>query len=183
MIVVVVLAAGEGRRFGGPVHKLRSVLDGVPVVRRAVDAAVGSGIGAVVVVTGAVDLDDLLPPDVAVVHNAGWASGQASSLRAGVAEADRRGAEAVVVGLGDMPFVPAAAWRAVAAAGGDLVTARFSGYRSPPVRIARSLWADLPSEGDEGARELMRRRPGLVTSVDVEGRATDVDSTIDLDPG
>jgi molybdenum cofactor cytidylyltransferase len=183
VIVAVVLAAGEGSRFTGAEHKLRTRVDGVPLVRRAVDAAVASGIGAVVVVTGAVGLDDLLPAGCSVVTNPGWAAGQASSLRGGIAAADALGADAVVVGLADMAGVPPAAWRAVADDGGDLVTAAYDGRPSPPVRIARSLWADLPTSGDAGARALMQRRPDLVRVVAVDGSAADVDRTGDLGPG
>ena len=88
------------------------------VVRRAVDAAVAAGIGPVVVVTGAVALDDLVPDAASVVANPDWASGQASSLRAGIDAADALGADAVVVGLGDMPYVSPSAWQAVARAPG-----------------------------------------------------------------
>jgi molybdenum cofactor cytidylyltransferase len=183
VIVAVVLAAGEGSRFTGPGHKLRIPVDGVPLVRRAVDAAVASGIGPVVVVTGAVALDDVLPSGCSLVANPGWSSGQASSLQVGIAAADALGADAVVVGMGDMPRVPAEAWRAVADHGGDLVTAAFDGHRSPPVRIARAWWGDLPTTGDDGARALMRRRPDLVHVVPVAGSAVDVDHLGDLGQG
>jgi len=183
VIVAVVLAAGEGSRFSGSQHKLRTPVDGVPLVRRAVDAAVASGIGPVVVVTGAVGLDDVLPPGCSVVANPGWPSGQASSLQVGIAAADALGADAVVVGLGDMPGVPAEAWRAVGDDGGDLVTAAYDGHPSPPVRIARALWAELPMSGDVGARALMQRRPELVRVVAVDGSAADVDHPGDLGPG
>ena len=180
MIVAVVLAAGEGRRFAGPDHKLRAGLDGVAVVRRAVDAAVASGIGPVVVVTGAVALDDLVPDAASVVANPDWASGQASSLWAGIDAADALGADAVVVGLGDMPSVPPSAWQAVARAPGDLVTASYGGHRSPPVKLGRTVWPDLPVTGDEGARALMRLHPDRVAVVAVDGSALDVDRPGDL---
>ncbi len=179
--VAVVLAAGSGSRFQGAGHKLLADDDGVPVVRRAVAAAVDAAIGDVVVVTGAADLATALAGlDVDVVVNPAWADGQASSLRHGVAAADERGASAVVVGLGDMPDVGAEAWRTVAAADGSLVTASFGGRSSPPVRIDRSLWDQLPSSGDEGARVLMRARPELVSTVEVPGSARDVDRIDDL---
>ncbi len=179
--VAVVLAAGAGSRFQGAGHKLLADDDGMPVVRRAVAAAVDAAIGDVVVVTGAVDLATALSGlGVDVVANPDWADGQASSLRLGVAAADERGASAVVVGLGDMPDVGVEAWRTVAAAPGPLVTAAVGGRASPPVRIDRSLWDQLPSSGDEGARVLMHERPDLVTSVAVPGSARDVDRAEDL---
>jgi molybdenum cofactor cytidylyltransferase len=179
--VAVVLAAGGGRRFRGPDHKLLVLVDGVAVVRWAVDAARTAAIGPVLVVVGAVDLTGVLPDDVTIVANADWARGQASSLRAGVAAAAAAGADAVVVGLGDVPGVPPEAWRAVAGARGPIATASFDGVPSPPVRLERSVWDDLPADGDEGARVLLRSRPELVTEVPVAGSPADVDVVADLD--
>ena len=50
--VAVVLAAGAGTRFEGPTHKLAATIDGVPVLDRAVRAALDADIGPVVVVIG-----------------------------------------------------------------------------------------------------------------------------------
>jgi CTP:molybdopterin cytidylyltransferase MocA len=192
VVIAVVLAAGAGSRYGGPDHKLLVDLDGTPVLRRAVDAAVAAGIGPVVVVTGSADvvpvLADLVDAGAVILAgNPAPGEGQAGSVLVGVEVAADRGAEAVVVGLGDMPLVSPAAWRAVAAApAGDdvLVTAVYPGprgpRRSPPVRIPRSRWAELPGHGDEGARALMRDRPDLVVEVPVDGDPLDVDEPTDL---
>ena len=179
MIVAVVLAAGAGTRFHGPTHKLLAPWRGVPVLRRSVDAAVEAGIGPVVVVSGAVRLDGVVPAGVTVVDNPAWASGLSSSLRAGVVAAAELGADAVVVGLGDMPGVPPSAWRAVAASGAELATAAYGGRASPPVRLGRSVWTDLSASGDEGARRLLRSRPDAVV-VEVDGDGVDVDVLGDL---
>jgi nicotine blue oxidoreductase len=70
-----------------------------------------AGLDEIFVVVGPVELRDMLGTEV-VVHNPDWASGLASSLHAGVAEAERRGHDVVVVGLGDQPLVPPSAWSA-----------------------------------------------------------------------
>ena len=177
-VLAVVLAAGGGRRFGGP--KLLADFRGRPLVLWAVGAALDAGL-PVAVVTGGQDLSGVLPAAVTEVPNLHWAEGQASSLQAGVAHADAGGYDAVVVGLGDSPLVGADAWRAVAAVDAPVVTAEFDGQRRPPVRLAREVWALLPTEGDEGARTLLRERPDLVTAVPCAGHPVDVDTQGDLE--
>lgn len=176
----VLLAAGAGSRFHGAEHKLLSELRGRPVVAWAIDAVLAAGFNEVFVVTGAVDLGPLLPDQVTEVHADRWAEGQALTIRAGVDAADRAGHSAVVIGLGDQPFVPASAWRTVGAARGAIVTASFDGERRPPVKLERAVWPLLPADGDAGARELIRSRPDLVSEVPCSGTAADIDTTEDL---
>ena len=177
--LAAVLAAGDGSRFGGP--KLRVDLRGRPLVTWALDAALAAGLDETVVITGGEDLSDLVPVGVTVLDNPDWADGQATSVQVAVRHAEAGGHDAVVIGLGDSPMVPPAAWRAVAAVEAPLVTAEFAGDRRPPVRLAREVWPLLPTEGDEGARGLLRGRPDLVTAVPCAGDPRDVDTEGDLE--
>jgi CTP:molybdopterin cytidylyltransferase MocA len=172
-----VLAAGGGTRFGGEGHKLLATFRGRPLVSWALEAA--GGLDELIVVTGAVQLD--LAAGAREVHNPRWAEGQATSLAAGVAAAGAAGHDAVVVGLGDQPLIPAEAWRLVAAATGTpIAVATYDGARRNPVRLAAEVWPLLPAGGDEGARSLLRGRPDLVTEVACPGDPADVDTQEDL---
>ncbi len=174
----IVLAAGRGSRFTGSSHKLRALLDGRAVYLRALDAVRGAGFAHVIVVTGAVDLD--LPDWVSATHNPNWAHGQASSLQCGIAVAGALHAEAVVVGLADQPFITTQAWMAVASSTDPIAVATYEGIRANPVRLHRSVWSDLPTEGDSGARSLMAARPELVGEVACPGSPADIDTMEDL---
>ncbi len=186
MISAIVLAAGEGTRFGGT--KQLAPLRGKPLAQHAIDAATEAGVDEVVVVLGhdAVRVrEGLRLGGARWVVNHGYASGMASSLAAGLAHADP-GSEAAVVLLADQPGIRAQHVRALLEA--------FAARRSPIVRlafrsgpgpalIARELWGDMARlEGDVGARELIERRAELVESVDVGGDApVDVDAPEDLE--
>ncbi|MEM9713583.1 MAG: nucleotidyltransferase family protein, partial [Actinomycetota bacterium] len=176
----VVLAAGAGSRFDGPDHKLLAEIGGRPVVSHVLDAVLEADIGPVLVVTGAVRIGDVLPASTREVPNPRWAEGQATSVLAGVEAADELGADAIVVGLGDQPGVPAAAWRRVAASSSPIAVATYGGRRRNPVRLARSIWPELPRDGDQGARGLIEARPDLVDGVACPGNPDDIDTQEDL---
>lgn len=189
-VAAVVLAAGGGSRFAGDAHKLVTDFRGRPLVAWAIDAACGAGLDEVIVVSGAVDLGEVVAglaarrPDragITLLVNPGWERGQATSLQLALGRCARQAYRAAVVGLGDQPLVPASAWRAVATADhAPVVVATYAGRRRNPVRLDRSVWPMLPSAGDEGARVLMRERPDLVGEVACDGDPADIDTLEDL---
>lgn len=174
------LAAGAGSRFVGEDHKLLTEVRGKPIVRHAVDAARAAGFDEVIVVSGCVDLIDVMPEDVTIIHNEHWDHGQATSLRGAVAYAAGRGHKAIVVGLGDQPGVGVRAWEVVRDSGADFAAADFGEGNRPPIRLSAAMWASLPVSGDEGARSLWRERPEMVESIPCDGDSTDVDTVEDL---
>jgi len=186
----IVLAAGQGTRMPH-VHKLTAPLNGDPLVRRAVTAALASRARPVIVVTGheAERVRAALAGlDVVFVDNPAFAEGLSTSLKAGIAavpeEADR-----VVVLLGDMPKVaPALIDRLVAAidpAAGRLIAVPVAeGLRGNPVAWARLLFPALMAiEGDVGARALITGSPEMVAEVPAagEGAFLDIDTRDELE--
>lgn len=178
----VVLAAGEGTRFtatGGIGHKLSAEVGGRSIVQRAVDHAVEADIGPVYVVVGGAGAP--VVRGVRVLRNPRWSDGMAASLHVALEAAGADGHDAVVVGLGDQPFVDPDAWRRVAASQDTpIAMATYDGERGHPVRLAASIWPDLPDQGEEVARSLVQQRPELVTEVPCPGSTFDVDTVFDL---
>ncbi|MCS7240175.1 MAG: nucleotidyltransferase family protein [Candidatus Bipolaricaulota bacterium] len=111
-----------------------------------------------------------------VLYNPNWPEGMGSSLR--------RAAEAVTTGmlvfLGDMPFVPESAARAVLGRAGEKpVAPSYQGQRGFPVYLPPSFRAQLLRlRGDKGARDLLKECE-LVPSAD-PGVIWDVDQPEDL---
>jgi CTP:molybdopterin cytidylyltransferase MocA len=183
----MVLAAGEGKRFGRP--KALVQVGGERFVDRAVRLLADGGCWPVVVVTGAEEFE-IAGHDVParVVHNPDWRTGMGSSLRTGLAALRDEHVDAVVIALVDQPQLgPEAVRRLVdARAGGAFVAvATYRGERGNPVLLARDVWDDVAAlaEGDTGARAWMKVHPELVTAVpcDGTGEPFDVDFPEDLD--
>ncbi len=159
MIAGLLLAAGRSARFGG--DKLLAPLHGRALLTWSA-AAIAPAVDVLYVVVPPADpariaaLDGI--PCVVVAH-AGRDAGMASSIRAGIAALPVE-IEAVVIALGDQPFVAPEVvrrlgerWRA------GRVSAVVPAYRDGhghPVLFDRALFPRLSLlEGDGGARPLL----------------------------
>ena len=181
----MVLAAGGGSRFGG--GKLLAKLGGRPIIEAVFDNLRGAPVDEIIVIVGA-DAQRLREVceryGVRTVANEEWERGQSTSVLAGLRAC---GGEAAVVLLGDQPFVGAEAVERLVAAfaeGAKVAVATYEGKRRNPVLFSREVWPLLEAElaGDEGARSVLRRHPGLVVEVPCEGVGdpADVDTREDL---
>jgi molybdenum cofactor cytidylyltransferase len=173
VIAAIVLAAGLSRRMGRP--KLLLSLEGRPVIRITVERVLAAGVAPVVVVTGTEhrDLSDALAGlPVALVNNPWPEAGQSSSIRIGVGALPPE-AEAVLIVLGDQPFVPADVMAglldAFRTSGKAIVAPRYRNGRGNPVLFSREIFAELREiSGDQGARSVVERDPRRVALVDVD---------------
>lgn len=182
-IVAVVLAAGGSHRFGDA-NKLLAEIDGEPIVARSVQSFVESDLDNVYVVTGdeAGAVRSVIPFDhLGFIHNEQWDEGQSTSVRAGLERAVADGAEAIVFGLGDMPWVASSsidliAWTYQHHTAG-IITAAYEGQRGNPVLFDETTFRSLRTiSGDTGGRELIQSRtdaiavetgdPGVIRDID-----------------
>lgn len=184
MISGVVLAAGEGRRFGGT--KQLAEFEGRPLVVHAVDALRAGGVDELIVVTGheADSVEAALPSDARVVRNPAYRDGQATSLSAAL-HATADGSEAAVILLADQPGVSADDVRSLIdgflRTRAAIVRLRYTDGPGPAL-LSREIYAEAGHlHGDVGARVLIASRPGWVHEVPV-ARPTprDVDVPEDL---
>jgi CTP:molybdopterin cytidylyltransferase MocA len=128
------------------------------------------------------------PPEVWLVENSNWATGMASSLKAGLAALERDPPiDAVVITLVDTISVGEHHLRRVGSAlrdGATAAVATYDGMARTPVGLAREVWADVARtvSGDEGARAWLRANPQQVTDVECAdlGPWTDIDTPADL---
>jgi molybdenum cofactor cytidylyltransferase len=181
----LLLAAGRSTRMGGP-NKLLEEINGRPLVRIAAEHVLASRAKPVIVVTGhqkeRVERA-LAGLPVTFVHNADFAAGLSTSLKAGIAAVPTE-ADGAIVCLGDMPQVGGKLIDRLIAAfeperGALVVIPTLEGKRGNPVLWSRRFFPDLMAvEGDIGARHLIGGYAEAVTEVPVEDAAalTDVDT-------
>ena len=186
----VLLAAGQGSRFGRP--KALVELDGQTLAERGVTLLRAGGTDPVLIVTGAAQVELRPKHQARTVYNREWRTGMGSSLRAALRALTEleAGPEigAVVVALADQPLVGAeAVGRLIAAyrAGAGVAVAAYGGKPRNPVLLAREHWPEViaTATGDQGARAFLRARPELVTLVECgdTGRPDDIDTPADLE--
>lgn len=187
----VLLAAGQGTRFGGgDGAKLVALLDGQPLVRHAAAMLVRAGVREIVVVTGPDPepvtraLAGVVPsggPALHVVPNPEASRGLGRSVAVGIG-ALAPSVEAAIIALGDQPRVPDAvphglltAWRGT---GAPIVAPRYAGdVRGNPVLFDADLFGELRRlDGDEGARPVIRRSADRVRLIDF-----DIEMPVDVD--
>jgi molybdenum cofactor cytidylyltransferase len=186
----VVLAAGTSSRLGR--NKLLLDVGGEALVRRCVRLAVAAGLDPVVVVVwhdaGRVAAELAEVPCRPVV-NSDYASGQASSLRAGLAAlpAGPSGPAAAVVVLADMPLVTPGMIAALVdryrRSAARLVVSDYGGVSAPPTLYDRSLFPEASAMAGPGlARRLAARHPNATAAVSWPAEAlADLDDEGDLD--
>lgn len=181
----VLLAAGQGRRFGAD-KLLQPLADGTPVAVAAARALRAACPDSLAVLRPEQDaLAVLLEAEgLAVVRCTAAHGGMGHSLAAGVAASV--GADGWLVALADMPRIQVATLGRVAAAiagGAALAAPVFAGRRGHPVGFA-ARWqsALLALEGDEGARAILRQHAALLHTLasDDPGVLQDVDTPADL---
>ena len=179
MVIGLLLAAGGGRRFGGP--KAPYVHHGERLVDRGVRLLREAGCQEVVVVLGAWVGE---VADATVVVNSEWESGQASSLLKGLGSLPV-GAERVCVLLVDQIGMTSEVISRVIDSPEGMVAAGFGDLFSPPLAFTRDhfipLMTDLRqalSDGkrsDSGARHYFQEAGGLILQVDDLALLEDLD--------
>jgi len=180
-VAAIVLAAGRSSRMG-PQNKLLADIAGKAMVRRVVEAALVSRARPVLVVMGhqAADVAAAVAGlDVTLVANPDYATGLASSLKAGI-RAVPEACNGALVLLGDMPRLAAGhvdrLIDAFAAAPESIVVPVHDGRQGNPVLWPRRLFPELLQlDGDAGAKRLIAACRNAVHEIDVGSDAIFVD--------
>jgi CTP:molybdopterin cytidylyltransferase MocA len=174
-IAAVILAAGEGRRMGGPKALLR--VGASTFLARTAALLARPGVAIRIAVLGheadCVVAESGIPEEVTIVHNPRYREGMLTSVLAGLGAAEAAGADAVLLHPVDHPRVGTATIDRVVSAlegGGKIVVPSFQNRRGHPGGFARAIWTELRGASpDRGARAVLADHPAWV--IHVEGDA------------
>lgn len=184
-VAVILLAAGQSRRFGDA-DKLLADLDGRPLVSLAAERLAGMGFATLIGVCSDARVAEVLTAArFETLHNPAPAKGLAGSIAIGVEAAMLRSIDAVLLCLADMPRVGQGHLTALLAAfdpEGAAIAASTNGTAAmPPAIFGRQWFAALAMlQGDQGARALLGE--GVLVRASM-GELTDIDRPEDLAGG
>jgi molybdenum cofactor cytidylyltransferase len=184
--VGALLAAGRSERFGEG-NKLLQEVDGEPIVVRAARTLTEAPLEACLAVLGheadrvAAALAGL---SLRTTVNPQYKRGQATSVVRAVTWADHQEAPALLVALGDMPWVSLETHEALVARwreGHDVVVPTYEGERGNPVIFDAALFDELATvAGDSGGRQLFAAHDVDRIAVSDPGVRRDIDRPEDL---
>jgi len=180
MTAGLILAAGAGRRMGGP--KALLTLGGETLLRRAARIMLAAGCSPVIAVVGPWD-PGLLDLEITAVVNVEAQEGMGSSIRTGIAALPET-AEAVLILTVDQPGVDADLLRGLVALGAvdpsRPAACAYGGSLGVPALLPRRLFPELLSlNGDQGAKALLLREQAM--ALPFPAGTLDLDTPEDLE--
>jgi molybdenum cofactor cytidylyltransferase len=189
MVPIIVLAAGKSVRMRGE-NKLLLEIQGVPMIRRVVQAALESRVDEVIAVLGWQEeriRHALSGLRFRPVVNANYEVGQSSSVRTGLA-AVHPAARAALILPGDVALVDAAAINTVIAKYDEskckIVIASHLGKQGHPILFDRQLFSEIQriDEATFGLKAVVKNHEREVCMIETgsENVLKDVDTPEDL---
>jgi molybdenum cofactor cytidylyltransferase len=160
----IILAAGEGRRFGAPKQLLP--WRGKPFIRHVALTALEAGLSPVIVVVGAAAQqvqEAIYDLPVRIVINDDWKLGQSFSIKAGLSDLNEFTGAALFL-LADQPHVSIQLIQSLVESHqrtlAPIIAPQIDGKRGNPVLFDSNTFPDLCSlQGDSGGRDLFSRYP------------------------
>ena len=184
---IVILAAGEARRFGA--CKQLALFHTKPLLQHVIDAALPLRPARIVVMTGkyheaiAAANDEGVVTGAELIYNPDWSSGMSSSIRLGC-ELLSDDCDQLLVLLADQVLVSTSELETLIAqtVDGSSACSGFSGTVGPPAVFSRAWYPDLLTlNAENGAKKLLTDPAKQVTIIPTKSAGWDIDSKDDLE--
>jgi molybdenum cofactor cytidylyltransferase len=189
MISAILLAAGESNRMGQP--KQLMPFDQITIVERTIDNLLNSAVSETILVLGYKDEEirkTIAGKPIKIAINPDYQQGMSTSIIAGLKQVDKK-AQAVIIALGDQPFVNSqtitSLVEAFIANNRGILIPVYQGRRGNPIIFAIKYKSELLNlKGDVGGREIIKRHPDdvLEVAVNCEGVLLDIDTMENYTP-
>jgi molybdenum cofactor cytidylyltransferase len=188
-VAAIIVAAGSSSRLGRPKQLL--IVDGEPMLQRAIRIACEAGAAPLFVVLGAhreVIEEAVDFSSVSIVFNRDWQQGIASSIRAGVlcVQNDAPNTSGILLMTCDQPRIMSANLRRMidtfqSQAQPAVVASSYAGVNGIPAIFPPIAYPHLLAlRGDKGARSLFSAPPWPLVAVPLAGGEIDIDRPEDL---
>jgi len=189
MITLIILAAGKSTRMEGH-NKLLAKVQGKPMIRRVVEAALNSKVDENIVVLGWEEnkvREALADLPCRLIVNREFEKGQSSSLKAGLKEVDPE-TRAVLVLPGDIAKIESMSINKVVDSyisdDGTILVAAHNGKHGHPILLDRKLFTDIAQITEEtyGLKSVIKKHESEIrlVEVDTDNVLRDVDTPTDL---
>jgi len=183
-IPAILLAAGGSTRMRGEVKQLLPWGE-TTIVGNAVNVAKQSRVSEIVVVTGnrAAEVEREIGEtgkQVRVVHNPDWATGRASSVRAGIHALGETVAGAIFINA-DQPFLTPQVIDTILEkffeTRAPIIVPTYEGKTGSPVLFARELFGELNAlQGEEGGRDVLQKYREVLVKVEIADTRAGMDA-------
>jgi molybdenum cofactor cytidylyltransferase len=189
MISMVILAAGKSTRMPGR-NKLLADIEGTPMIRRVVQAALSSKVDEVIAVVGWEEekiRSAIAELNCKIVVNRNFEQGQSSSVKAGVAKVNPS-SRAVLILPGDVAKIEASSINTVIEkyndGGCSIVIAGYEGGSGHPILLDKKLFPEIARVSEEtfGLKAIVKKHQSEVCLVETGSQNVlkDVDTAADL---
>lgn len=188
-IGAVILAAGEGKRFG----KLKQLIPliGKPLFLYSLDLALHMKLNPIVLVGNEKTKEmknHITDRSVQYVENSEYKLGMSSSLRKGIDALDEE-TDAVFIMLADQPLIQdeviaemISTYKKEYPNGCRIVRPRFQGEMGHPVLFDKELFVEIKNiKGDKGARDIIKKEKLKVVDFSHKEWNLDIDTPTDYD--
>lgn len=178
----IILAAGFSRRFGS--SKLLAKLNNKSTVAQQTISRIAAAVDETVVITRPEIAGDISKNQTDIITFENAQLGMGATLAFAVTQIEEW--SACLVCLADMPFIKTSTYQQLAheLAPERIIVPRYRSKSGNPVGFGRDFFVELGRlSGDEGGKDIIRRHPEALFTIEVDDEAIvqDIDTPEDLE--
>lgn len=186
-IAILIMAAGGSKRLGRAKQLLP--FKGGILLDRTIEESIASNIGEVYVVLGAyqTEISSRIQSDhqVNLLINKNWEEGLSNSIAYGISQLESKDIKGVIILLGDQIYLDKKVLlklsKFISSSSARIIISEYKEGSGPPSFFDSSLFPELMQlQGDEGAKEIVKKYKAEVKKIYFEKGYLDIDEECDV---